>query len=183
MILAGDVGGTKTSLALYRREAGGLLRGRMATYRSREHAGLDPILRDFLGGSHAVERACVGVAGPIANGRCRLTNLDWEVDESSLRRVLGVREAFLVNDLQATASSLPFLRETDREYLREGEGAADPRGNMAVLAAGTGLGEGFLVDSGAGYIPFPSEGGTSISRRGTIGRCGFRRFCGRNTPT
>ena len=157
MILAGDVGGTKTSLALYRREARGLLRNRMATYRSRDHAGLEPILRDFLSGGGSVERACIGVAGPVEGGRCRLTNLDWEVDEASLRRILGVRDAYLVNDLQATASSLPFLQESDRAILREG--AADPRGNMAVLAAGTGLGEGFLVDSGAGYIPFPSEGG------------------------
>ena len=157
MILAGDVGGTKTSLALYRREARGLLRDRMATYRSREHAGLDPILRDFLGGGASVERACIGVAGPVEDGRCRLTNLDWEVDEASLRRTLGVREAYLVNDLQATASSLPFLQESDRAMIQKGE--ADPRGNMAVLSAGTGLGEGFLVGSGAGYIPLASEGG------------------------
>ena len=108
MILAGDVGGTKTSLALYRREARGLLRNRMATYGSQEHAGLDPILRDFLSGGGSVERACIGVAGPVEAGRCRLTNLDWEVDEASLRRTVGVREAYLVNDLQATASSLPF---------------------------------------------------------------------------
>ena len=157
MILAGDVGGTKTSLALYRREGGGLLRDRMATYRSREHAGLDSILRDFLRGEASVERACVGVAGPVEDGRCKLTNLDWEVDEASLRRTLGVREAYLVNDLQATASSLPFLRKSDRAMLQEG--GTDPRGNMAVLSAGTGLGEGFLVDSGAGYVPLASEGG------------------------
>jgi len=157
MILAGDVGGTKTSLALYRREGGGLLRDRMATYRSREHAGLDSILRDFLSGETAVERACVGVAGPVEDGRCKLTNLAWEVDEASLRRILGVREAYLVNDLQATASSLPFLRKSDRAMLQEG--GTGPRGNMAVLSAGTGLGEGFLVDSGAGYVPLASEGG------------------------
>jgi glucokinase len=157
MILAGDVGGTKTSLALYRREARGLLRNRMGTYRSREHADFDAILRDFLGGGGAVERACIGVAGPVEGGRCRLTNLDWEVDEASLRRTLGVREAYLINDLQATASSLPFLRESDKAVIQEGE--ADPQGNMAVLAAGTGLGEGFLVGSGAGYIPLASEGG------------------------
>jgi len=157
MILAGDVGGTKTNLALYRREAGGLLRSRMATYRSGEHAGLDPILRDFVGGGDAVERACIGVAGPVESGRCRLTNLDWEVDEASLRRTLGVREAYLINDLQATASSLPFLQKADRAVIQEGE--ADPQGTMAVLAAGTGLGEGFLVGSGAGYIPLASEGG------------------------
>jgi len=157
MILAGDVGGTKTSLALYRREAPGLLRDRMATYRSREHAGLDSILRDFLGGGVTVERACIGVAGPVEGGRCRLTNLDWEVDEASLRRTLGIREAYLVNDLQATVSSLPFLQESDRAVIQKGE--ADPRGNMAVLSAGTGLGEGFLVGSGSGYIPLASEGG------------------------
>ncbi|MGB5197783.1 MAG: glucokinase [Candidatus Deferrimicrobium sp.] len=157
MILAGDVGGTKTSLALYQREARGLLRRRMATYRSREHAGLDPILRDFLGEGAAVERACIGVAGPVVDGRCRLTNLDWEVDEESLRRTLGLREAYLVNDLQAMASCLPYLQESNRATIQKGE--ADPRGNMAVLAAGTGLGEGFLVGSDAGYIPLASEGG------------------------
>jgi len=157
MILAGDVGGTNTRLALYRREARGLLRGRTATYRSREHPGLDSILRDFLGAGDAVERACIGAAGPVEGGRCRLTNLDWEVDEASLRRTLGVSEAYLVNDLQATASSLPFLQEADLATIKEG--AADPRGNMAVLSAGTGLGEGFLVRSGDGYIPLASEGG------------------------
>jgi glucokinase len=156
MILAGDVGGTKTSLALFRREAQGLLRRRMATYRSSEHAGLDPILRDFLGDGAGVERACIGAAGPVEDGRCRLTNLDWEVDEASLRRTLGVRDAYLINDLQAMASSLPFLQESDRAMIQTG---ADSQGNMAVLAAGTGLGEGFLVGHGAGYLPLASEGG------------------------
>jgi glucokinase len=156
MILAGDVGGTKTSLALFRREAQGLLRRRMATYRSSEHAGLDPILRDFLGDGAVVERACIGAAGPVEDGRCRLTNLDWEVDEASLRRTLGVRDAYLINDLQAMASSLPFLQESDRAMIQTG---ADSQGNMAVLAAGTGLGEGFLVGHGAGYLPLASEGG------------------------
>ncbi len=157
MILAGDVGGTKTNLAFYRREAGGLLLDRMATYRSREHSGLDAILRDFLNGGTVVDRACIGVAGPVVGGRCRLTNLDWEVDVESLRRILGVREAFLVNDLQATASAVPFLRASTLSAIQEGE--ADPRGNMAVLSAGTGLGEGFLIGFGAGYIPLASEGG------------------------
>jgi glucokinase len=157
MILAGDVGGTKTSLALYRRESRGLLRYRMETYRNREHADFGGILHDFLGGGGAVERACIGVAGPVESGRCRLTNLDWEIDEASLRRTLGIRGAYLINDLQATASSLPFLQESDRAVLQAGE--ADPQGNMAVLAAGTGLGEGYLVGCGDGYIPLASEGG------------------------
>jgi glucokinase len=157
MILAGDVGGTKTNLALYRREAEGLLLDRIATYRSREHAGIEAILRDFLKEGAAVDRACIGVAGPVVGGRCRLTNLDWEVDEESLRLLLGVREAYLVNDLQATASAVPFLPASTVSAIQEGE--ADPRGNRAVLSAGTGLGEGFLVGAGAGYIPLASEGG------------------------
>lgn len=157
MILAGDVGGTKTNLALYRREAEGLLLDRIATYRSREHAGIEAILRDFLKEGAAVDRACIGVAGPVVGGRCRLTNLDWEVDEESLRLLLGVREAYLVNDLQATASAVPFLPASALSAIQEGE--ADFRGNRAVLSAGTGLGEGFLVGAGAGYIPLASEGG------------------------
>ena len=157
MILAGDVGGTKTSIALYRREAGSLLRDRVATYRSPDHPGLGAILRDFMKEGADVERACIGVAGPVVGGRCRLTNLDWEVDVASLREILGVRETYLINDLQATASAVPFLEGSSLAMIHEGQ--ADPRGNVAVLSAGTGLGEGFLIGSEAGYIPIASEGG------------------------
>ena len=179
MILAGDVGGTKTSLALYRREARGLLRDRTATYRSGEHSGLDTILRDFLGKGVAVERACIGVAGPVEDGRCRLTNLDWEVDEESLRRTLGVREAYLVNDLQATASSLPFLREPDRAVIREGE--ADPRGTWRSFPRERGWGRDFSSAAAPGTFRSPRRGGTSISRLATSGRCGSTLSCGRST--
>ena len=111
MILAGDVGGTKTNLALYRREGAAFSRVRAATYPSREYPGLEAILRDFLAQAPAIERACVGVAGPVVSGQCRLTNLDWVVEEASLRRCSGAREAYLVNDLQAMASAVPFLPE------------------------------------------------------------------------
>ena len=156
-ILSGDVGGTKTNLALYREEKTGLVRLRMETYRSGDHPSIDSILRDFLREEAGVGRACIGVAGPVVGGRCKLTNLEWEVEEESLRRALGVREAYLVNDLQATASAVPFLDPSKREVLQEGERV--PRGSVAVLAAGTGLGEGFLVPSGDGFLPLASEGG------------------------
>ena len=157
MILACDVGGTKTGLALYRREGGALARVRGATFRSADPPGFEAILRDFLRGEAGVERACVGAAGPVSDGRCRLTNIDWTVDEASIRGWSGAREAYLINDLQAMASSLPFLPPAGLAILQEGVPAA--RGNAAVLAAGTGLGEGFLVASGDGYVPLASEGG------------------------
>ncbi len=157
MILAGDVGGTKTNLALYRREGAILSRQTMATYPSRDFPGLEPIVRDFLKGAPAVGRACVGVAGPVVGGRCRLTNLDWEVDEASLRRFSGARESYLLNDLQAMASAVPFLPPQDRGAVQEGDAGAG--GSVAVLAAGTGLGEGFLIAVGDRYVPMASEGG------------------------
>jgi glucokinase len=158
MILAGDVGGTKTNLALYRREGAAFSRVRAATYPSREYPGLEAILRDFLAQAPAIERACVGVAGPVVSGQCRLTNLDWVVEEASLRRCTGAREAYLVNDLQAMASAVPFLPAEAVAVLQKGE--PDRRGSVAVLAAGTGLGEAFLVGTGGGgYVPLASEGG------------------------
>jgi glucokinase len=158
LILAGDVGGTKTNLALYRREEAAFSRVRAATYPSREYPGLEAILRDFLAQAPAIERACVGVAGPVVSGQCRLTNLDWVVEEASLRRCTGAREAYLVNDLQAMASAVPFLPADAVAVLQKGE--PDRRGSVAVLAAGTGLGEAFLVGTGGGgYVPLASEGG------------------------
>ena len=157
MILAGDVGGTKTNLALYRREGSGLARERMATYPSREYPGLEAILGDFLAKAPAIERACIGVAGPVVSGQCRLTNLDWVVEEASLRRCSGAREAYLVNDLLAMASAVPFLQPEAVAVLQKRE--PDRRGSVAVLAAGTGLGEAFLIGTGAGYVPLASEGG------------------------
>ena len=157
MILAGDVGGTKTNLALYRREGSGLSRERVATYPSREYPGLEAILRDFLAQAPAIERACVGVAGPVLSGQCRLTNLDWVVEEASLRRCSGAREAYLVNDLQAMASAVPFLPPEALAVLQKGE--PDRCGSVAVLAAGTGLGEAFLIGTAGRYVPLASEGG------------------------
>jgi glucokinase len=158
MILAGDAGGTKTNLALFRPKGARLVaEGDVRSYPSPEFPSLESILDDFLGGRKDVELACIGVAGPVRAGASRLTNLPWTADEESIRRACGARRGFLINDLQATAFSVPFLPPERFAVLQEGE--PDPDGNVAVVAAGTGLGVSFLVRSGCGYLPFASEGG------------------------
>lgn len=157
MILAGDVGGTKTNLALYRAAGGILTRVEFCSYPSREHAGLEEILERFLAGKPAVESACIGVAGPVVGGESRVTNLPWKVVRESVGRASGAKHSYLVNDLQATAYSVPFLPEESLYALQDREG--DPDGTIAVLAAGTGLGASFLVRDGRRHIPVASEGG------------------------
>ena len=157
MILAVDVGGTKTNLALFRSEGGRLTREEFRSYPSREYAGLEEILGEFLSGRPSVESVCIGAAGPVLAGRCRVTNLPWEVVRESVRRACGARVGFLVNDLQATAYSVPFLPEESVAPIQEGEG--EPEGTIAVLAAGTGLGASFLVWDGRRYLPVASEAG------------------------
>lgn len=158
MILAGDVGGTKTNLTLFRRKDGTRLeRGDVRSFPSGKYPSLESILERFLAGRNDVDLACVGVAGPVRSGRSRLTNLPWTADEESIRRACGARRGFLINDLQATAFAAPFLDPDHIAVLQAGK--AEPGGPVAVLAAGTGLGVAFLVRSGLGYLPFPSEGG------------------------
>lgn len=157
MILAGDVGGTKTNLSLYAREGGALARRELRSFPSREYGSLEEILGRFLEGMPPVDCACVGVAGPVVRGRSRVTNLPWVVEQDAVRRACAARKAFLINDLQATAYSVPFLPAEGLAALQAGEG--DPEGTIAVIAAGTGLGASFLVRDGAGYLPVASEAG------------------------
>ncbi|OGP79985.1 MAG: glucokinase [Deltaproteobacteria bacterium RBG_16_64_85] len=157
MILAGDAGGTKTNLALFRPEGARLSCGDVRSYPSQEFPSFESILKEFLGGRKDVDLACIGVAGPVRAGRSRLTNLPWVVEEESIRHACDARRGFLINDLQATAFAVPFLAPERLAVLQEGR--ADPEGTVAVVAAGTGLGVAFLVPSSRGYLPFASEGG------------------------
>lgn len=157
MILSGDVGGTKTSLALYSR-VGKALRRRVArTFRSYDYPSLEAILEAFLAGRGKASLACIGVAGPVAGGSSRLTNLSWSVDAGSIRRACGARAAYLINDLQALAFAVPFLPANRFATIRKGE--PDPDGVVAVAAAGTGFGQAALLRSGGAYLPLASEGG------------------------
>jgi glucokinase len=156
-ILAGDVGGTKTNLALYLREGSALRREELRSFPSGRYPALEAIIEEFLAGRPGVDSVCIGVAGPVVSGRSRVTNLPWVVDGDSVKKVVGAKRASLINDLQATAFSVPFLPGESLAVLQGGE--AEPRGTIAVIAAGTGLGASFLVWGGARYLPVASEAG------------------------
>lgn len=158
MILAGDIGGTKTRLALYERDARRLTLLACESYPSRAHPDLESILRIFLAARGArVEAAAFGIAGPVRDGRCETTNLAWVVDARHLAPVLGLAAVGLVNDLVANASGLAELGPDDLAVLNEGSPGAG--GNSAMISAGTGLGEAGLVWDGRRHLPFDSEGG------------------------
>jgi glucokinase len=156
MILAGDVGGTKVDLALYEFTSGKLTYNRDKIFRARDYSGLEAIVREFLG-SEKVTAACFGVPGPVRDGRLRLTNLPWTLDSRELSVSLGIQHVFLINDLEANGYGVAELADGQIYTLNEG----DPSqiGNRALLAAGTGLGECFLVWNGRSHTPYPSEGG------------------------
>jgi len=157
VILAGDVGGTKTNLALFGDDGRGPLE--LAKYPSGQHAGLEPMVEAFLS-EHpaAVDAACFGVAGPVRDGSSvDATNLAWPVDAQRLAALLGLERVGLLNDLEANAWGLAALGPKD--FVLLGDGDPEARGNVAVISAGTGLGEAGLYWDGERHHPFPSEGG------------------------
>ena len=158
MILAGDVGGTKVHLALYDFKEGKLEYARDERYPAKDYAGLEEIVKKFLGGAK-VDAACFGVPGPVRNGRLRLTNLPWTLDSRELSTSLGITHVFLINDLEANGYGVAELAPDQIFTLAEGD--ASQVGNRALIAAGTGLGEGLLIWNGHGHVPYPSEGGHS----------------------
>ncbi len=158
MILAGDIGGTKTNLACFEVEGMRLKPVVEGTFSSREHASLDEIVRQFvLAHTLRVEYACFGVAGPVRHGRCEATNLAWVVDARQLASELGIERVTLMNDLEANAYGVAALEPKDFVLLNEG--APDAEGNAAVIAAGTGLGEAGLYWDGTQHRAFACEGG------------------------
>ena len=156
MILAGDVGGTKVDLALYDFTNGKLQYTRDKVYRAREYSGLEVIAKEFLG-ADKVTAACFGVPGPVRDGRLRLTNLPWTLDKRELSAGLDIEHVFLINDLEANGYGVAEL--TDSQIYTLSEGDPSQIGNRALIAAGTGLGEAFLVWNGRSHVPYPSEGG------------------------
>jgi glucokinase len=157
-ILAGDIGGTKTSLALYEEEKGPLLPLVETTVKNDTVSGLDEIITSFLQENNILPRsACFGVAGPVINNRVRLTNRDWTLDGQQLQQKFDLQSVVLINDLVATAMGAVHLPGSALHTLNGGQ--RDPQGSVAVLAPGTGLGEAFLIHSSEGLLPCPSEGG------------------------
>ncbi|WP_435018758.1 glucokinase [Tundrisphaera sp. TA3] len=164
MILAGDIGGTKTTLALFE-IVGPKLRAteHVATFPSGEHATFGEILSAFLAEIPAgttIDACCLGVAGAVLDGRVETTNLPWEIDEPSLAEAVGAPRATLLNDLEATAYGMIHLDLGELHVLNTGT-SRRRRGNVAVIAAGTGLGEATLFWDGRHFQPIASEGGHS----------------------
>ena len=158
MLIAGDIGGTKTLLALYVPEAGARQPIAQAEFHSANYANLDDIVREFIAQvQRPVEAACFDVAGPVIHRRAHLTNLPWVLDEEAMQQALGLKQVTLLNDLKAVAYAVPHLLPEDVHTINEGR--AEPFGPMAVIAPGTGLGEAFLIWDGNEYIACSSEGG------------------------
>jgi len=160
MLLAGDIGGTKTNLGIYSTEKGSREPIIEATFPSGQYQGLEMIVREFLSqASVKVDRACFGVAGPVVGSQANITNLPWVIDEAQLAESLKLRSVHLLNDLEAIAYGVPLLEPGDVNTLNEG--ARIPHGTLAVIAPGTGLGEAFLTWDGVRYRAHASEGGHS----------------------
>lgn len=159
-LLAGDIGGTKTRLALFSAEAGPRHPLLQQEFRSLDFPSLQPIVAAFLASSGVKPTAaCFDVAGPVIEGHAHLTNLPWDLQEDSLRTELGLDRVTLINDLAAISHAVPELLPD--EFVSINTGRAVEHAAIAVLAPGTGLGEGFLIWSGERYIACPSEGGHS----------------------
>ena len=160
MILAGDIGGTKTVLALFDEAAEGLRALREEIYPSRSGRSLEDLAHRFLdaAGRPTVRAACFGVAGAVVDGRVKTTNLPWEFDEPGLGAALSVARVCLLNDLEAAAHGVLVLDAGQLHTLQPGQ-RRPGRATMALIAAGTGLGEAIMAWDGARYQVLPSEGG------------------------
>jgi glucokinase len=159
LVLAGDVGATKTNLGLFSRGKRRPVPRVIETYPSNESSNIEDIIDIFIK-SHplSVTRACIGVAGPVQNGRCKTTNLPWDINENRIKRRFGFRHVRLINDLAATAHIVPYLTRSELLVLNSVRIRAGR--NIALIAPGTGLGEALLVLNKNGeYISVPSEGG------------------------
>lgn len=160
MLIAGDIGGTKTDLAIYSSESGPHAPLAEKEVHSADYPSLQAMVAEFLAQvKMPVHVASFDVAGPVINGHVKTTNLPWMLDEGSLARDLNLQSVHLMNDLEAVAMAVPLLRAADVVTINEGKPL--PNGPIAIIAPGTGLGESFLTWDGSRYVAHSSEGGHS----------------------
>ena len=161
MLLAGDIGGTKTNLALFAPEHGLEIQAQ-STFRSARYDSLEDVVEDFLAeallaeSGAEVDSAVFGVAGPVVDGETATTNLPWVIREADLQQRFGLRQVKLLNDLEATAYGVIQLTDSDVYQLND---VPPQDGTKVVVAPGTGLGEAVLFYQGGHYHVIPSEGG------------------------
>ncbi len=159
MILAGDVGGTKVNLGLFEVDQGGTRLIESAGYPSRNFSGIADVIASFLDTTGTrPDHLCLGVAGPVEQNNCRLTNLAWDIQSDSLKRQFGFSKVLLVNDLAAAAGGIPYLTDADVLVLQAGH--PKQAGRKAIVSAGTGLGEALLFrDESDRCVIVDTEGG------------------------
>ena len=161
LVLAGDVGGTKVAVGLFRAEAGSLRRVHTETFAAAEFDSLEQVLASFFAHADAspgdVDSACVGAAGPVDDNATYTPNLAWEIDGDRTAAAAGLGGLHLINDLAATAEGIGLLSGDQLATLQPGE--PDPEGNRAVIAAGTGLGMALLPRIDGRWVPVATEGG------------------------
>lgn len=159
MILAGDIGGTKTNLALYTYKDGALEIQVQHQFVSQKYQNFSDVIEEFISSYKIenIEAVCLGIAGPIINGVCKTTNLPWTIDLKELQIVCNTSKVKLLNDLEATAYGMLYLNED--EFVDVNPNGKKVDANRAVIAAGTGLGEAILFYNGENYYPIGSEGG------------------------
>ena len=157
MILAGDIGGTNARLALFDRNILDVVMRAQQDYRTRDFQTLEDCIRGFLNKNPgAVEAACFGVAGPVLENKVTATNLAWVIDGTVVAKSLALKETLLLNDLVAYGYGALAMKDSEVAVFQEGKAAA---GNRALIAAGTGLGEGGLMWHNGAHVPVPTEGG------------------------
>src|ERR1700719_1505996 len=158
MILAGEIGATRTRLAAFETEGSRLKCVVEKNYVSQQHDGLSGILTDFIKSEGIpVHSACLGVAGPVRAGRSKISNLPWVIDAREVAQQLRLPSVGLLNDLEAYAYGIDALESKD--FITLSEGSEDAEGNRAVISAKTGLGVAGLFWDGFRHHPFPCEGG------------------------
>jgi glucokinase len=158
LILAGDIGGTKTNLAVFSVHGEKLRSEISRTFPSKQYSGLAPIVKEFLAAKHpAIDLACFGIAGAVVDGKVTTPNLPWMVDVEDLRRILKIESIHLLNDLEAAAYGVFTLEEEEFFTLNQGE--LRDAGNKALIAAGTGLGQAILYNDGRHFRPLATEAG------------------------
>lgn len=160
-VLAGDIGGTKTLVGAFESAPRRPVRRCVRAYGTLEHRDLPDILEKFLRDAgipgDSIVAACFGVAGPVIDEAADLTNVPWRVDARKVKQAFGFEHVRLLNDLEAMAQSVPVLEASELHVLQEG--TPRPRGNIAIIAAGTGLGEALLHNVDGRWVPSPTEGG------------------------
>lgn len=158
MLLAGDIGGTKTHLAIFSPEAGPRAALLEASFPSVRYPSLEAIVQDFMAQVRfPIERASFGVAGPVARGRATITNLPWVIDAQQIQQAFHLQSVLLLNDLESIANAVPLLQPDDLQTLHAGQAVVGAA--IAVIAPGTGLGEAFLTWDGVQYRAHATEGG------------------------